>query len=57
MNEVPRPSRADVEALAGSLDDDEWAGCEAIIEREAAHGIEVTDRYLAWAVSEARGNG
>ena len=55
MNDVPRPGRAEVEALAGPLTDDEWAGCEAIVEREAAHGIEVTDRYLAWAVEEARG--
>ena len=54
---LPRPTRADVEAIAGTLDDDEWDGCEAIIEREAAHGIEVTDRYLAWAVGEARGDG
>ena len=53
----PRPGRADVEALAGPRADDEWAGCEAIIEREAAHGVEVTDRYLAWAVGEARDDG
>ena len=58
MSEAPpRPSRADVEALAGPLADDEWAGCEAIIEREATHGVEVTDRYLAWAVGEARSDG
>ena len=54
MHDLPQPSRVDVEAIAGPIDDDEWAGCEAIIEREASHGIEVTDRYLAWAVSEAR---
>jgi hypothetical protein len=52
---VPVPTRAEVDALLDRpLDDDEWAGCEAIIVREAAHGIEVTDRYLAWAVEQAR---
>jgi hypothetical protein len=54
MDDLPRPTRPDVEAIAGAIDDDEWAGCEAIIAREAAHGIEVTDRYLAWAVAQAR---
>jgi len=51
---VPVPSRQDVEAIVGPIDEEEWAGCQAIIEREAAHGIEVTDRYLAWAVGQAR---
>jgi hypothetical protein len=54
---VPVPSREDVEAIAGPIGDEEWAGCQSIVEREAAHGIEVTDRYLAWAVSQAREEG
>ncbi len=51
---VPMPSRADVEALAGPLTDDEWAGCTAIMEREGGAGIEVTAPYLAFAVEQAR---
>ena len=56
MAEPPSPSRAEVEALVGGPvdDDDEWAGCRSIIDREAAHGVEVTARYLAWVVEQAR---
>ena len=51
---VPRPTREAVEATVGPLTEEEWAGCEAIIEREAAQGIEVTDRYLVYVVQQAR---
>jgi hypothetical protein len=53
--DVPRPTRTQVEALAGAITDDEWLACEAIVEREAADGIEVTDRYLAHAIEQLRG--
>ena len=51
---LPRPSRTQVEAHVGPLSEEEWAGCEAIIEREAAQGIEVTERYLVYVVQQAR---
>ena len=52
--DVPRPSRAQVEALAGPITDDEWLACEAVVAGEAEFGIEVTDRYLAHVVEQLR---
>ena len=52
--EVPRATRAQVEALAGAITEDEWLACEAIIAGEAEFGIEVTDRYLAHVVENLR---
>ena len=51
---LPHPSRAAVEAIVGPITEDEWAGCEAIVDREAASGIEVTERYLAHVVEQSR---
>ena len=51
---VPRPSREAIEAAVGPLSEDEWAGCVTIIEREAAQGIEVTERYLVFVVQQSR---
>jgi len=52
--EVPRATRAQVEALAGAISDDEWLACEAIVAGEAEFGIEVTDRYLAHVIEQIR---
>ena len=53
--DVPRPTRAQVEALAGPITADEWVACEAIVDGEAGFGIEVTDRYLAHVIEQSRG--
>jgi hypothetical protein len=52
--QVPRPTRAQVEALAGPINEDEWRSCEAIVDGEAEFGIEVTDRYLAHVIDQHR---
>lgn len=54
---VPVPARADVEVIAGALSDDEWAACQATVEREGAVGVEVTAAYLAFAVEQGRTEG
>src|SRR5690606_20755595 len=54
---VEREEAGGLEALAGSLSDDEWAACLAVVEREAPLGIEVTAAYLAHVVDSLRDGG
>lgn len=51
---VPTPSREAVEAIAGPLTDDEWASCLDLVDQEGGAGIEVTEAYLAFAVTRSR---